>query len=612
MWFSKISFFILFFLQISNLQAAGAFGENQNNGANPFQNNQGIAVFQNGNIKQVHFSAAELQALSQNNKTFYLSLLPMQGTCTQEILRVNPNDASSGRNTQNIRTSLQDCMNRFKQDYWGQESCPERAYRYSFSFDLQNGLVLNAKSKEVLTRVDLGEKVCQYTAWLESRPDFKQAIFWEEWTPEEKRAFFNYIRNLHKGQEFGFRRPWEGPEKTRENCHDWRDPVFYPSNVLGGAARQVDSGGCKDWRGSPPNYTDAEIRLSWIGRAALSSYLTVAQRVSWGLPNTPEKMRLLFPNSIWTHRFEPEGYRLDMEFADASRVFYFYVRNGILDKNNQWNTVRNLIQLGKVGQPTTQRYKFHHGTGGCGTVPKEVVEAKTALGQPIVSADFVSRNADCDPRPFSEVPKDFDFYMLSGTDDGCNGMGRHFFHSLNFLNIPTKYDQYASIDPRTGRVSHWSHAYSIFYLDSGTYGLGHNDDIYDSHYTQMPPESILIPERYFPRLYQVYDTNDTIEATMELPPCLAYLNHLQQRCCINPSLEPFELYGQNACRTITYNNRIYDAGGSLVSSNETTIELLNADEYNQLLQVIQSANRLCQGAAGDPQPDDRFRPGCNP
>ncbi len=599
MFFVRFILLVIFFFSTVNLYAAGFQ-----------QQNPAIQNLQFQNIKKIYWTAADLQAQARNlqARAFYLSLLSLQGTCTQTILRVNPNDASSGRNNQSTRTSLQNCMNQMRQDYWGQDSCPERAYRYDFIFD--SPPLLSAQLREVLSGVSLGERVCQYNAWLDNKPDFKQVVFWNDWTPDEKRAFFNFIRNLHRGQEFGFRRPWEGPEKNRENCQDWRDPVFYPSNVLGGAARLVDSGGCKDWKGSPPNYTDAEIRLSWVGRAALSSYLTVAERVSWGLPDTLEKLRVLFPSSIWTHRFEPEGYRLNMEFADASKVFYFYLRNGLLDQNSQWNTVRNLIQLGKVGQAGTGRYKFHHGTGGCGTVPKEVVDAKTAAGEPIVSADFVSRNADCDPRLFSTSPKDFDFYMLAGTDDGCNGMGRHFFHSLNFLNIPTKYDQYASVDPRTGRASHWSHAYSIFYLDSGTYGLGHNDDIYDSRYSELPAESVLIPERYFSRMYQVYDTNDTIEATMELPPCISFLNYVHQRCCLRPNLAPYIVPDQNFCRFQTYTNQIFDAQGNLVSNNPTTIELLTAEEYQQLLQNLQNANRLCQGPDGDPQPDDRSRPGC--
>jgi len=599
MFFVHSVLFLILFFSTVNLYAAGFQ-----------QQSPAIQDLQFQNIKKIYWNSADLeaQARSLQGNAFYLSILSLPGTCTQTILRVNPNDASSGRNNQNIRTTLQSCMNQIRQDYWGQDSCPERAYRYDFTFD--NPPLLSVKLREVLSGVNLGERACRYNAWLESRADFKQVVFWEEWTPEEKRAFFNFIRHLHRGQEFGLRQPWDGPSKTRENCQIWMEPSFYPSPSRNQAARMTDPGGCKDWRGSPPNYTDSEIRLSWVGRAALSAYLTVSARVAWDLTQDPQKLAMIFPSPVWTRRPDAEGYMTSMKFADASKVFYFYVRNGILDRNSQWKTLYNFIKLGKEGQPVTGLYKFRHGSAGCGHVPREVVDAKTAAGQPILNSDFIDHNAVCEETPFAPWPNDFDFYMRGGVDDGCTEIGRRFFHSLNFLNIPTKYNQYYDFNPARGRAVPDDHAYSTFHLDSGTYGLGHNDDLYDSRYRQLPVESIFIEDRYFPRLYRVYDSHDSVEAGMELPYCLALLNHISQRCCMDPTLEAYQVPDQNFCRSQTYTNRILDAQGNLVSNNLATIELLTAEEYQQFLQNLQNANRLCQGPDGDPQPDDRSRPGC--
>ncbi len=598
------------------------------------------------------------------------------GTCRQNISYREGEENFPGPEGQTFQVSYQECLDRMGADRHGHLSCPHRASVYQFVFHAEDYPTPPGREHDRIWRVNLGEKVCEYRPFLESpeQQNLRYFSFWEldpaidhprhrygdshTLTEEEKLAVYNFIRRMYvldraldrfrtnpEDEEaaillregLGFRKPWEGDDQPLgENCQHPRRAVYrlpgqgicYRDPV---PLEQVNPPLCADW--PEEEYNDNERRLAWVAHLATVLWLEFQGREAGLIPVSiteynPEHLKNLFPESAWTGRSLPEGYRLALPYIDPFNVYLFAKQRGLLRPGlRQIDIVHNYIWHAKKGDPNFNQQPFRHFAHLCLYIPEDIIEQ---TGGNVTTADITEvynqhghcrlsipyETADCAPYRRIPTPASVDYFEFwkRGAGD-CGTLGQKTFLSLIHLNVPAEYHHYCTSGGREDDVHCSMHAYAMFnfYFPSENgfevrrYSTVHNDDIFTGGLQDV---AILIPETYHEKLYAIQETADDSGANMEYGRCAILLEHIANRCRHNRSLDSFQISENidpaNYCRNYTYTNRVYapnpETGRVEFShSEEKTIELLSEEQHARLLRNIRADSHCCRDTNGDPQ-----------
>ncbi len=461
-------------------------------------------------------------------------------------------------------------------------------------------------------------------------------------TSAEKKRFFEFLRRLHRRQDLGLN-DYAQPivsDRPREQCQNWQNPV-YEDNPGGRAHVEgqdepfllLHRGRCLDRvHDQTPQEMVEGHRLAWIAKAAFSLYLEMNQRIPWSLGNySLQKLRLLFPEFVWAQNYAPRA--LDpgrvgpgMTFYDGTKILRFFEEQHLMG-GTQRETLLRYLALLQDGNAEGRYAMKHASSGGCVSVDSALADAREQAGQPVTWRDVVppgeearwenvpwgDLSVSCDHPLEPGTEYDFSIYMNRSVDCGCPCFGKKALFALTFLNIPVDNRMFMIV---SDNQVYQGHHYTVFHTDQGVYGLMHNDDILNP---TLPPiiESKLLPERYFPLLYEVTPFAEQSEAIMEREICVSLLEYLPLRCEQNPLLEPFRPYAmgegwqyndaerntpENFCGTFYYRQPlygVYDENGQ-PRTESRSIELLPPADYQRLLEIIERSNRSCVGPEGDP------------
>lgn len=499
------------------------------------------------------------------------------GTCVTIPDAGNP-DAVTDR----IPSTAGACIDRYNRDTEGFLTCPARAATYLFSFNNADTRLVPGSPRQKIVGLTLGKRNCEYLSWMEARPVYKQAVLWDRWTIQEKKYFYGCAAALTRGEDCTLRKPWEGPEIPRELCHDWEEAIVTNSGSRWNQERLtnesvysvVDPGGCKDWRGTPSTYTDAEKHKAWIGRAAVGAYVSKSGTVSWDVSDDPELLAADFNPDKFDIRFTSSY------IMDAPRAFHYIQNFHLIDPASQYQTAVNLIRFLMDGDPVTGEGQIRHVGEGCHLVPREIVQQKAISGEPILASDFIPADqiherVRCEYLEFDPPPPDYVYNRENDIGTGCNGIGMFQLNVLNIINIPQEV------------ISH-GHVGSKLHLDGRVYGIAHNDELltYGSH--PWHPERVLLPAEYIPRIFSAdLDTDSKVD----LGHCLTMMLGIGDRCLFNSDQDPYPMpQDPDFCR-------------SRVEFSGRQVELLTAAEQAQLLDEINLSNQYCRGGALAPRPD---------